>query len=105
MKNPKLKKKIEKIVKQYIKENEEEYHLVIRELKGERERNKDKFASVSYDKSIKRKMFEIPATLHNMIVNECDADELILMRDGEDGKDYARWFAKRFSEFSSSIII
>jgi hypothetical protein len=105
MKNQKLKKKIEKVVKQYIKENQEEYHLVVKELRGEREKNKDKFATVSHDKNVKRKVFEIPATLHNMIINECNADELMLMKDGEDGIDYGRWFAKRFPEFSSSVNI
>lgn len=102
MKNPLLKKKIEVIVEEYIENNEQEYLLAVEYISGEREKNKDKFASVSHDKNLKRKLYEIPETLHNMIVNELDPDDLVLTKDGEDGIDFARWFVKKFPEFKTA---
>lgn len=105
MKNPQLKKKIEFIVEDYIANNELEYHSIVYQIQMERELNKDKFASIATDKNVKRKIFEIPETLHNMIVNELDPDELALTKDGEDGVDYAKWFANRFPEFKSGELV
>lgn len=105
IKNQTLKSKVETITLGYMELFKDEYALVCTQLEGEREKNKDKFASVSHDRTVKRKLYEIPETLHNMILNQINKEELMLMKDGENGKDFARWFATRFPEFASSTHI
>ena len=105
MKNQKLKSKVETITIGYMEIFKDEYNIVCAQIAGEREKNKDKFASVSHDKTIQRKLYEMPETLHNMILNQINKDELLLMKDGEDGKDFAIWFSTRFPEFASATHI
>lgn len=105
MKNKPLKSKVESVVLSYMSLFKEEYSAIVPQLSAEREKNKDKFASVAFDKTVNRKIYEIPETLHNMILNTVDEKEMMLMREGEDGKDFARWFATRFPEFASSTHI
>lgn len=105
MKNRALKSKVETITVGYMELFKDEYKLVCAQLEGEREKNKDKFASVAHDRTIQRKLYEIPETLHNMIISQVTKEELLLMKEGENGKDFARWFATRFPEFASSTHI
>lgn len=105
MKNKSLKSKVETITVGYMELFKDEYKLVCMQLEGEREKNKDKFASIAHDRTLQRKLYEIPETLHNMILNQITKEELFLMKDGENGKDFARWFATRFPEFASATHI
>lgn len=100
MKNKKLKNKIEKITLGYIDAFRDEYRLVVAYIEGEREKNKNKFGSISGEKVLQRKIYEIPETLNKLFIKELTPEELVLMKDGADGKDFAHWFAKRFPEFS-----
>lgn len=101
MKNKELKLKVERLFLKYIKFYDEDYQLVVKYLQGEREKNKNKFSSIKDSKMVNRKIYEIPETLHSIFLTNLTKEELILMKDGEDGKDFARWFAKRFPEFAS----
>lgn len=85
MKNQALKSKVETITVGYMELFKDEYKLVCIQLEGEREKNKDKFASVAHDRTIQRKLYEIPETLHNMILSQITKEELLLMKDGENG--------------------
>ena len=105
MKNKLLKSKVEGQVLKYITLFKEEYAAIVPQLSAEREKNKDKFASVAMDKVVNRKIYEIPETLHNMIINEVTQEEMMQMREGESGKDFARWFATRFPEFAAGTHI
>jgi hypothetical protein len=103
MKN--LKQKVETLTLKYIEIFPEEYSLVVKYLNGEREKNTNKFASVSQDKTLQRKIYEIPETLNKMFIKDLTAEELIMMKDGQNGKDFAHWFAKRFPEFAGGTTI
>lgn len=103
MKN--LKKKVETLTLKYIDLFPDEYRAVVNYLSSEKEKNKDKFASVSSDKTLRRKIYEIPETLNKIFVKELTAEELIMMKDGQSGKDFAHWFAKRFPEFAGGTTI
>lgn len=105
MKNQALKSKVETITLGYMELFKDEYRLACIQFEGEREQNKNKFASISHDRMLKRMSHFMPETLHNMILNQLNKEELTLMKDGEDGKDFARWFAARFPEFSASTHI
>lgn len=103
MKN--LKQQVEKITLKYIDMFPDEYRFVVRQIAAEREKNVNKFASVSQDKTLRRKIYEIPETLQKMIIKELTEEQLVMMKDGETGKDYAHWFAKRFPEFAGGTTI
>lgn len=105
MKNKELKMRVEKLFLKYVEHYPDEYKLVVNYLAGEREKNKDKFASVKNGKVVNRKLYEIPETLHGIFLANLSKEDLLLMREGEDGKDFGRWFAKRFPEFASSTHI
>jgi len=83
----------------------DEYKLVVAYLSAEKEKNKNKFASISHDTVMRRKIYEIPDTLNKMFNKYLSEEELVLMKDKESGKEFARWFAKRFPEFSSGTHI
>ena len=103
MKN--LNKKVETLTLKYIEIFPDEYRAVVNYLAGEQEKNKDKFASVSSDKTIRRKIYEIPETLNKILTKELSDEELVMMKDGQNGKDFAHWFAKRFPEFAGGTTI
>lgn len=89
----------------YIDLFPDEYRVVVNYLSAEKEKNKNKFASISSDKILQRKIYEIPETLNKIFIKELSAEELLLMKDGQSGKDFAHWFAKRFPEFAGGTII
>lgn len=101
MKNKVLKKKVETLTLKYIDLFKDEYTAVCHYLETEREKNKDKYASVSNDKVLRRKIFEIPETLNKIFIKELSVEELKLTKEGDNGKDFAHWFAKRFPEFAA----
>lgn len=101
----KLKQKVETLTLKYIEIFPDEYRAVVNYLVGEREKNTNKFASVSKDKTLQRKIYEIPETLNKMFIKELTAEELTIMKDGQTGKDFAHWFAKRFPEFAGGTHI
>lgn len=100
-----LKQKVETITLKYIDVFPDEYRAVCDYLSAEREKNINKFASVAGDKTLQRKIFEIPETLSNMFNNELTIDELVQFKDGPSGKKMAHWFAKRFPEFAGGTHI
>lgn len=97
--------KVEKITLNYIELYPDEYKQVCVQLEGEREKLKNKFASTGNDRVVDRKIHEMPVTLYDMIVGKLTAEELSKTKNGEEGKKFARWFAKRFPEFRSSDLI
>lgn len=105
MKNKEIKQKVENLTLKYIDVFKEEYDTVVKYLEQEREKNKDKFASISGDRVMQRKNYEIPETLYKMWTTELSVDELVKIKDGEDGKEFAHWFAKRFPEFAGGTHI
>jgi len=96
---------MEELTLRYIELFPEDYKNVCDYLVGEREKNKDKYASVNKDAVTKRKIYEIPEILHNMFVKFLTTEELVAMKDGESGKEVSKWFAKRFPEFAGGEII
>ena len=100
-----LKLKIETLTLKYIEENREEYKAVCDYISSEREKNINKYASISGEKTLQRKIFEIPETLSNMFNNTLTIDELVQFKDGPSGKKMAHWFAKRFPEFAGGTTI
>lgn len=105
MKNKNLKNKVEKITLGYIDAFRDEYNLVVSYLDGEREKNRNKFGSISGEKVLQRKIYEIPETLNKILVKELTPEELVTIKDGAGGKDFAHWFAKRFPEFAGGTHI
>lgn len=100
-----LKQKIETLTLKYIELFPDEYHAVCDYLSAEREKNINKFASIAGDKTLQRKIFEIPETLSNMFNASLTIDELVQFKDGPSGKKMAHWFAKRFPEFAGGTTI
>lgn len=100
-----LKQKIEILTLKYIELFPDEYHAVCDYLSAEREKNINKFASIAGDKTLQRKIFEIPETLSNMFNASLTIDELVQFKDGPSGKKMAHWFAKRFPEFAGGTTI
>jgi len=101
MKNKPLKSKVESLVLGYMALFKEEYAAAVPQLSAEREQNRNKFASVSHGKTINRKIYAMPETLHNIILNQLTLEEIMQTKDGESGKDFANWFATRFPEFAA----
>jgi len=100
-----LKQKVEKLTLKYIEIFPDEYRVIVNYLASEKEKNKDKFASVSQNKTLRRKSYEIPETLSKIFDKELTTEELVMMKDGQSGKDFAHWFAKRFPEFAGGTNI
>lgn len=100
-----LKQKLETLTLRYIELFPDEYKAVVTQLAAEREKNKDKFASVYKDKVLRRKIYEIPETLHKMWVKELSEEELVALKDGPRGQDISHWFAKRFPEFAGGTTV
>ena len=99
------KKKVEKLTIKYIELFPDEYRAVVRYLSSNREKNVNKFASVASDKTLRRKIYEIPETLNKIFIKNLSAEELVLIKDGESGKEFSHWFAKRFPEFAGGTHI
>lgn len=100
-----LKQKVESLTLKYIDVFPDEYRAVVNYISSEREKNVNKFASISSDKTLQRKIYEIPETLNKILVKELTDEQLVLMKDGQTGKDFAHWFAKRFPEFAGGTTI
>lgn len=97
--------KVEKLFLKYIKHYKEDYELTVKYLQGEREKNTNKFSSLKKSTVVNRKIYEMPETLYSILLANLSREDLIKMKDGEDGKDFARWFAKRFPEFAAGTHI
>ena len=100
-----LKQKVEKLTLDYIDLFPDEYRAVCDYIASEKEKNINKFASIAGDKTLQRKIYEIPETLSNIFNNALTIEELVQMKDGPSGKKFAHWFAKRFPEFAGGTHI
>ena len=86
-----LQTKIEAVVEDYVEKNPEELSLFISAIENARLNNKDSHAQVENTHHFKRKLYEMPETLHAMLVKELSVDELIMFSTTQMG----RWFAQR----------
>lgn len=86
------KKKIENIVKDYIKKYPAEYELLKEAIKMKRIMNKEGF-----DKQTDmRPLFELSETLQSMIITGLEDDEITWFKT----KNGGNWFSKEFKVFS-----
>lgn len=83
-------------VSDYMKMFPEEYDKVLKSIKRQKQNLKTDLAEIKEMKGIKRALFTIPETLHDMIVSKLENAELTLFKE----LDSSRWFAKKFSQFS-----
>ena len=90
--------KIQGIVQDYKTIFQDEYKAFCKQQHQVREGNLNEFASVKGDMAIERKLFDTPATLHSMLVEKLDGEELKWFKTKKGG----RWFAKYFIEFRAS---
>lgn len=100
-----IQNKVEKITLKYMELYPEEYKDACVYIEGERQKQSNKFGSTGGDRTIDRKIHEMPVTLYDMICDKLTAEELSKTKKGEEGKTFARWFATRFPEFRSSDLI
>jgi hypothetical protein len=92
--------KIKNTVDTYIKLNPEEYGVFKEFVKQQRHALKDEHFGVSNDSNYMRALYEMPVTLHDMITNALNIDELEWFKSGgEDRKQGGRWFANTFPTF------
>lgn len=92
------KRAITRIVNDYRKLYPDEYAAVIEQLRLTRAQNKDDLASTGHDGVIHQKMYEIPATLYDMLLARLKETERKEFQDQELGGP--RWFAQTFKEFA-----
>lgn len=76
--------------------NYEEYSAVCKQIREQREKQKNKFASTGTDTYLSQLATEVPETLDNLIQEGLNEEEWIYYKS----KEGTRWFAKRFKEFS-----
>lgn len=93
---------IKKIVSEYIKLCPEEYTAFKEQMKTRRQEMVDeKFGQAKNTDSGMRALFEMPATLHEMLVHNLTQDQLEwFKKGGENGLEGGRWFANTFREFT-----
>ncbi|MEM4270780.1 MAG: hypothetical protein QXO70_01645 [Candidatus Pacearchaeota archaeon] len=92
------KKKIEKIVSDYISLFPSEYEMF---LAGIRAKTNEGTGEIKKTDIIHRPLFEIPETLDKMLSRSLSEDELAwFWRDKK--KEGIRWFAKKFKSFRIS---
>lgn len=97
--NKETKDKIKSIVKMYIEVFSDEFELFKMSLRDKKNNLRDKqFATVKDMDSIQRALYEIPETLHNLLFNRLEEEELNELRTKEGGL----WFAKTFKDFRIS---
>lgn len=93
----KIKHKLAGVVEEYKKYFPDEYELVTRMVRDNREELQSDFADLDGMKEVKRAMLELPETLHNMITNELTQEELMHWKQS---RKLLVWFAKKFREFA-----
>lgn len=96
-----MKEKIKLIVEDYKKIFPEEYTAFVKQQVQVREGMINEFASIKGDLAIERRLFDTPATLHEMFSKNLNKEELTWFKSKIGG----RWFAKNFIEFRASIKI
>jgi len=93
-----MKEKITNIVKDYKKIFPTEYTAFVKQQIQVREGMINEFASFKGDLAIERRLFDTPATLHEMFSQNLNKEELTWFKSKTGG----RWFAKNFKEFRAS---
>ncbi len=76
----------------------DEYNAFVEQQKQVRDGMLNEYASSEGDDAIERRLFDTPATLHSMFVNNLNGEELNYFKS----KKGSRWFAKNFKEFRAS---
>lgn len=100
--NQTLKEKLVAIVAEYKQAFPEEYALVVKQIKSQRDSTKNEFASVGEgEHAVERMLFTIPEALDMMFIDGLTVEEETEFRGGKT-KDIAKWFAKKFPEFRSA---
>lgn len=90
------KKRIETIVKNYIRSSPEEYELVVTAVKLHRHAlNDPKFATLD-GSSEHRALFEMPEALFGLLVRGLDDEDVAWFKTTQGG----RWFARKFKDFA-----
>ena len=74
-----------------------EYENFLNSAEQNKKLTKDEFATTGTD-TFKRKLYEIPETLHNILVKGLDIEELTYLKSVDGG----RWFAKTNPDFSTT---
>lgn len=93
------KAKIKKSVEDYIKLQPEEYRVFRMSMEDRKSDLTDERFGVAKGSEM-RVLFEMPETLHKMIVNQLDIEELEWFKaGGADRKEGGRWFAVNFPAF------
>lgn len=94
------KQNIKKVVEDYIRIFPDEYATAIKGTEMLRSMTQDEFASIDgwyYG----RALYEVPETLHNMLVKMLPEEDLKWLKEGGvDRKQGGRWFARTFPEFA-----
>jgi len=93
MKN--LKRKVKHAVDLYKETFNEEYNLVVKQIKDHRDSLKSDYGQTEGDHVIKRELFRVPEKLYTIIVKNLSDEELQMM----DTKEYSKWFLKEFAQF------
>lgn len=94
----KAQEKIKEIIKTYITLFNVEYRLFTKQQRELREGLINEFAANKGDNLIERRLFDVPATLHTMLIEKLDGENLKYFKS----KEGARWFAKSFKEFRTA---
>lgn len=92
--------KIKKVVEDYIRLWPEEFSIFKSMMTDKRGLLQDKdFATV--EASSMRALFDMPATMHQMLVNSLTEEEMKWFKaGGTEGHDGGRWFARNFPAFT-----
>lgn len=86
---------IKEIVAKYIKENPQEYKIVVKGIEMKKKLRADEYASVEGSPNM-RGLFEISETLSTDLVLGLDEQTMVWFKSLEG----ARWFAKEFGQFA-----
>ena len=90
--------KITEIVEDYKTIFDKEYKLFCKQQKDFRAGLLNDYAEVKGDIILERKLFDTPANLYTMFVQNLSSEEL----DHLKSRKGARWFAKNFKEFRAA---
>lgn len=90
------KDKITEIVGTYIQLCPDEYFAFKESVEAKRDDMQDqKFGTVAHSGTEMRALFDMPVTLHELLVKQLDPDQLEWFKS----KEGARWFASTFKVF------
>lgn len=93
--------KIRGLIEDYKKIFPDEYIAFVKQQIRMRDGLINEYAAFPGDEQIERKLFDMPATLHAMLIDKLNKDEHKWFVTKAGG----RWFAKSFKEFRASIKI